>query len=420
MRTVGREAEFPIVSASGEAVDSRRLWQTLLTNPELEPEYGAGPPGQRDFIVSLKGPKYSYALEVGLGTIEISTKPCQNLYELQEIMQEAVGRLVSAATRAGWRVLGYGIQPLTPPQLRILSPKQRYISLYRAMADPWLWYTVTAADQLHVAIGREEMVRMLNYGSLITPIVIAFCANSPVYAGKESPYCSAREGVMASIRAHEHRHGMLPRPMRDLADFFATISQATYLIARAGGEVVPSAIPFTEYLREHGADYSAFLFHEHYIWNSARLRTAYGTIEMRPACQQPWSETMAAAALNLGLIEAEPQIHPMVVETLGETYWTQMRTYHQQTIRYGLDAPQPAPDFLHHVLMLAEAALAARGFGEERLLAPLWQRLERRQNPAQRARLIFRREGMRGLLNYTTIRPGEVKQTVYMSTKGCR
>ncbi len=259
---------------------------------------------------------------------------------------------------------------------------------------------------------------MLNYGSLVTPIVIAFCANSPVYAGKESPYCSAREGVMASIRANEHRHGMLPRPMRDLADFFATISQATYLIARAGGEVIPSAIPFTEYLRKHGADYSAFLFHEHYIWNSARLRTAYGTIEMRPACQQPWSETMAAAALNLGLIEAEPQIHPMIVETLGETYWTQMRTYHQQTIRHGLDAPQPAPDFLHRVLMLAEAALAARGFGEERLLAPLWQRLERRQNPAQRARLIFRREGMRGLLHYTTIRPGEVKQTVYMPTKG--
>ncbi len=420
MRTVGREAEFPIVSASGEAVDSRRLWQTLLTYPDLEPEYGAGPPGQRDFIVGLKGPNYAYALEVGLGTIEISTRPCQNLYELQEIMQEAVSRLVSAATRAGWRVLGYGIQPLTPPQLRILSPKQRYVSLYRAMAAPWLWYTVTAADQFHVAIGREEMVRMLNYGSLITPVVIAFCANSPIYAGKESPYCSAREGVMASIRANEHRHGMLPRPMYDLADFFETISQATYLIARAGGEIVPSSIPFTEYLREHGADYPAFLFHEHYIWNSARLRTAYGTLEMRPACQQPWSETMAAAALNLGLIEGEPAIHPMIVDVLGETYWAQMQTYHQQAIRYGLDAPRPAPDFLEHILTLAEAALTARGFGEERLLTPLWLRLERRQNPAQRARLIFRREGMAGLLNHTTIRPGDVKQIFRTVNRSCQ
>lgn len=410
LRTVGREAEFPIVAASGEAVDARRLWQTLLTNPQLEPEYGAGALGQRNFIVGLKGPDFSYALEVGLGTIEISTRPCQTLFEIQEIMYDAVAHLVSAAAQAGWRVLGYGVQPLSRPSLRIMSPKQRYLSLYRAMADPWLWYTVTAADQLHVSITRSEMVQMLNYGSLITPIIIALCANSPVYAGKESPYCSAREGVMAAIRANEHRHGMLPRPMRDLADFVETISRATYLIVRAGGEIVPSSIPFTEYLREHGADYAAFLFHEHYIWNSARLRAAYGTIEMRPACQQPWHEMMAVAALNLGLIEAERAIHPLLIDELGTNYWDRMRTYHQQVIRYGLDAPQPAPDMLQRVLGLVEEALAGRGCGEERLLAPVWRRLDRRQNPAQRARVVFRHDGVAGLIDHATIRPGEVKR----------
>ena len=409
-RTVGREAEFPIVAASGEAVDARRLWQALLANPRLEPEYGAGALGQRDFIVGLKGPDFSYALEVGVGTMEISTRPCQNLFEIQEIMRDAVAQLVSAAARAGWRVLGYGVQPLSPPHLRIMSPKQRYLSLYRAMAAPWLWYTVTAADQLHVAISRAETTAMLNYGSLITPIVIALCANSPVYAGKESPYCSAREGVMAAIRANEHRHGMLARPMRDLADFIETLAQATYLIVRAGGEIVPSSIPFTEYLRTHGADYAAFLFHEHYIWNSARLRAAYGTLEIRPACQQPWTETMAVAALNLGLVEAQPTLHTMMIEELGDDYWGRMRTYHQQVIRYGLDAPQPLPGLLARALTQAEAALMQRNFGEERLLAPLWRRPERRQNPAQRARIVFRHDGMAGLLHHATIRPGEVKR----------
>ncbi len=410
VRTVGREAEFPVVSATGEAVDVRRLWQPLLTDSRLEPEYGAGALGQRDFIVGLKGPDFSYALEVGLGTMEISTRPCQDLFEVQAIMADAVARLVSAAARAGWRVLGYGVQPLSPPNLRIMSPKQRYLSLYRAMADPWLWYTVTAADQLHVAIGRAEMVQMLNYGSLITPLVIALCANSPVYAGRESPYCSAREGVMAAIRANEHRHGMLPRPMHDLADFVETLAQATYLIVRAGGEIVPSSIPFTEYLRTHGADYPAFLFHEHYIWNSARLRANYGTLEIRPACQQPWPETMAVAALNLGLVEAEATLHPWLQSELGDSCWAQMRTYHQQVIRHGLDAPQPLPDLLRRALTAAAEALARRGFGEERLLAPLWRRLERRQNPAQRARIVFRHDGMAGLLDHATIHPGQVKR----------
>jgi hypothetical protein len=61
-------------------------------------------------------------------------------------------------------------------------------------------------------------------------------------------------------------------------------------------------------------------------------------------------------------------------------------------------------------LLHVEAALTQRGFGEERLLAPLWRRLERRQNPAQRARAVFRHDGVAGLLNHATIRPGEVKR----------
>ncbi|MFZ4849826.1 MAG: glutamate-cysteine ligase family protein [Caldilinea sp.] len=404
LRTVGREAEFPVVDADGESVDVRRLWQTLLANPQLEPEYGPGP--QRNFITGLKGPDYSYALEVGLGTIEVNTRPCEDLFEIQQLMAEAVSRLVSAAARAGWRVLGYGIQPVTPPQLRIMSPKQRYLSLFRAMGEPWLWYTVTAADQLHVAVSRAEMVQLLNFGNLVTPILIALCANSPIYDGQESPYCSAREGRMAAIRANEHRHGMLVRPMASLVDFIETVSQSTYLILRAGGDVFPSSIPFTEYLREHGADYAAFLFHEHYIWNSARLRAAYGTLEIRPACQQPWAENMVVAALNLGLVEAASAVSALIVETLGEDYWEKMRLYHQQVVRYGLDAPQPAPQLLQRVLALAGEALAARGRGEERLLSPLWRRVERRQNPAQRARIVFRQDGIRGLLDHVTLRPG--------------
>ena len=359
-RTVGREAEFPIVGQRGEAVDVRRLWNVLLEADDLTPEYGAGTAGHPPFIVGLVGPDYSYALEVGLGTIEISTRPCRTLLEIETLMQTAVARLVRAAGRFGWRVLGYGIQPASPPTIGLMSPKQRYLSLYRAMGSPWLWYTVTASDQLQFSIRRDEMLHMLNYGNMIAPIIIALCANSPVYGGKDSHFCSAREGVMAEIRAGEHRHGMPPAPYATLYDFVRMISQPTYLIVRDGGEIVPSSRPFSAYLAENGPDFQAFLFHEHYIWNSARLRAAYGTLEVRPACQQPWPESMAAAALTLGLAEASYPIMAYIEETMGENYWQRMRIYHQQAIRHGLRAPQPAPHFLEHVAALAAAGLHAR------------------------------------------------------------
>jgi gamma-glutamylcysteine synthetase len=401
-RIVGREAEYPVVDSQGRTVDVRRLWETLAAAGDLKPKYD-GPDSR--LIVGLEGIDYSYALEVGVGTIEVNTRPCHDLFEIERIMEEAVGRLVFAALDHDWLVLGYGIQPLTPASLSIMSPKQRYQSLYRAMGQEWLWYSVTASDQVQVDITRHELVHMLNFGNLMAPVIIALCANSPVYAGQLSPYCSGREGQMAAIHATEHRHGMPVRPYTSIEDYIATVSDSTFLILRENDIVLPSSQLFTDYLAEHGPDFDAFLFHEHYIWNSARLRVAYGTIEIRPACQQPWSEQMAAAALGLGLIEASREIDAFVQGALGGEYWSLMRTYHRQVIRTGLGAPQPAPDFLPQLVEMAAEGLRRRGQGEEQLLAPLYHRLERNLNPAQRMRRIFQSDGMAGLLRRAAIRP---------------
>lgn len=405
-RVVGREAEYPIVDAQGRAADARRLWDTLLEAGDLTPKYDSG---STHLIVGLDGHEYSYALEVGLGTVEVNTRPCRDLWDIEAIMAQAVARLVHAAAVHGYQVLGYGIQPVSPPSLRLMSPKQRYQSLYRAMGEEWLWYAVTASDQLQIDIGRHELVHMLNLGNLIAPVIIALCANSPVYAGQISPYCSGREGRMATIHANEHRHGMPARPYTDLVDYVATTAQSAYLILRADNQVVPSSQIFADYLAEHGPDYAAFLFHEHYIWNSARLRVAYGTLEIRPACQQPWGEHMAAAALSLGLVEAGVEVADYIRSRLGKTYWQDMRTYHRQAIGRGLAAPQPAPGFLAALVEMAGTGLRRRGRGEELLLAPIQQRLERADNPAQRARRIFVTDGLHGLLAHAVIQPGATK-----------
>lgn len=405
LRTIGRELEFPVVTTAGTAADVRRLWDVLLAPGDMKIKYDSGNSG---LLVEASGPDYGYAIEVGLGTIEINTRPCQTLFEVNEICRHAVARLVHAATVRGYQVLGYGIQPITPPSLALMTAKQRYQSLYRAMGMEWLWYTVTAADQCHVAIGRDEVIDVLNFGNLMAPVIIALCANSPVFNGTLSPFRSAREGQHAAIHANEFRHGMPARPFTDAYDFVKTICQATYLIRRSDNLVIPNARPFDDYLAENGADYAAFLFHEHYMWNSARVRAAYSTVEMRPACQQPWREHMSATALSVGLIEARVAIQDYIVALLGEDYWTVMRDYHRQTIRLGLNAAQPDANFLSHIVDLAEEGLHQRGQGEEVFLAAIQDRLFRRENPAQRARRVFLTDGMAGLIAHTVIRPSMV------------
>ncbi|MGL4650936.1 MAG: glutamate-cysteine ligase family protein [Caldilineaceae bacterium] len=411
-RTVGRELEFPMVAADGSAADVRRLWELLLAHGDLKSKHDVS-----GLLVEAAGADFSYTIEVGVGTIELNTRPCRSLLEVQALAEKGVQRLVRVAAAYGWRVLGYGIQPVTAPALSLMTPKQRYQSLYRAMGSQWLWYTVTAADQLHWAICRDEVIPVLNFGNLMAPVIIALCANSPVHAATLSPYCSAREAQHVLIHASEFRHGMPLRPFADAEDFVRRLAQATHLIARSDGRAIPQARPFSATLAELEGDvdaaYAAFLFHEHYVWNSARARAAYGTIELRPACQQPWGEHMAAAALGVGLLEAREAIEAYIGESVGlrtspyrEAGWETMRVWHKQVIRNGLEAPQPAPGFLTQILALAEEGLRRRGLNEEVLLAPAWNRLERLENPAQRARRLYRSDGLNALIASATIRPG--------------
>ena len=422
-RTIGREAEFPVVDQSGRAVDIAQLWPRLQAAPGdlLKPKRDAV---NSDLIVGLDGGTYSYALEVGRGTIELNAGPCDTLFDLERRCRSALARLVQAAAQLEWRVLGYGVQPLTPPTRALLSPKQRYHALADIIGADWIWYTVTASDQAHVDISRTEAVTLLNFGNLMAPVVVALCANSPIVAGAPTADCCAREGRMIQA-VHGQRHGMIARPYADVTDFVASLSRMTSLLRRDGERLLPDGRPFAEVLREEfGANsavtnqqpaaadqcLSAFLLHDHYIWHSARLRSAYGTIELRPACQQPPHEQMAAAALYLGLVEAHQQIAEYVQAALAPAQepslagcWPRMQAYHQQAIRAGLAAPEPAPGFLAEVLALAAAGLAQRGYGEERMLAPLRQRLEERENPGQRARRIFTEEGLEGLIELSDL-----------------
>ena len=428
-RTVGREAEFPVVDQSGRAANIDQLWPLLMAGETGESASFAPLKVKKDavntdLIVGLDGAAYSYALEVGKGTIELNVGPYTTLFELESAFRTAVERLVRAAAQLGWRVLGYGVQPLSPPTRDLLSPKQRYHALADIMGDDWIWYTVTASDQTHVDVSRDEAVSVLNFAILMAPVVVALCANSPVVAGALTGDCSGREGRMISALYGE-RHGMIARPYADLTDFAARLSRMPALLYREGERLLPDGRPFAEVLRADfgmaGSEsaalspgcFDAFLLHDHYIWHSARLRTAYGTVELRPACQQPPHELMAATALYLGLVEGRERITDYLQSALapvGEERgnpaplsecWPRMGQYHEQVVRTGLAAPEPVPGFLAEVLGLVAAALARRGYGEEGMLAPLWRRLERRENPAQRVRRVFAEEGLEGLIEYS-------------------
>lgn len=401
--TLGREAEHPVVHADGTAADISRLWPRLAATGDLDEKR------EGSLIIGLDGEKYCYSSEVGKGTIEIILSPTADLHEMSGLYEEAMGRLLLAAYEQDFTVLGYGIQPVQDPVPAFMTPKQRYGVLLDVIGETWLWFTLTASDQTHVAVTRDDFVPLASLGNLLAPVTVALLANSPIFSGKDAGMCSSREGTMSRIHSGEFRHGMPARPFQDVRDMTAQLAHLHHLMRRLDGRNVPATGRFEDFLTapldDHGqptADpdqvFAAYLLHEHYVWHSARARSNHGTVEFRAACQQPGREHMAAAALHAGFAAGAAEISALLAERLGADAWPAMRRWHHDAILHGLAAEEPVPGLLHAILDRAEDGLRRRGRGEEAFLAPLRRRADARENPAQRARRVFADGGVAALV----------------------
>ena len=298
IRKVGREAEFPLVTRDGRAADVSCLWEPLLAEKEFTPIYNN--PARVDLIVAVERDELNIAIEVGRGTIELSLGPYDDLWQLQTAYDQAVASVVRAAESRGLLLLGFGIQPRTPASAALMTPRPRYRALYRAIGAPWLRLTTTAADQTHVDIARAELLDAINWMNLLSAPLIALCANSSVYAGRAGQFLSGREGLLRDLG--QARYGMTPRRFDDLEEFIRYLCDYRCFILPEGSGFKQINRPFAKYLSRSAESkrFDEFLFHEHYVWNSARARVANSTIEVRPACQPPPGESLAANALILG------------------------------------------------------------------------------------------------------------------------
>ncbi|MGI8541482.1 MAG: glutamate-cysteine ligase family protein [Rubrobacteraceae bacterium] len=403
VRTVGREAEFPLVDAEGRAADASRLWPLLLESGDCKPVYDEKDDGS-EFIIGVEHERWSCVIEVGKGTVEISVGPKDTLHELARDFDAALRRVWEAASGLGLYLLGYGIQPLSSATKDLLTPKRRYVAMLEAIGPQWLSFCVTAGDQAQIDMGRDEIARMTNLIGAVSGAIIAFTANSSVYGGASGEFASGRQGLAEGITGEPHRHGAAPRPFHDLEAYVRFLAglRCLCLPHASGGYRLPEGA-FSDFLRGFRGDseaaHEAFLFHEHYVWCDARPRARIGTLEVRPSCQQPAELSWTPSALSLGLIEAADDVEAFIEGSVGGGSWEKLMLYRERAVKAGIHAPEPAAGFLRGLLDLARKGLWKRGFGEEKFIDPLEDVLEFREGSAANARRAFERGGTQELVS---------------------
>ncbi len=262
----------------------------------------------------------------------------------------------------------------------------------------------SCASQVQVDAEREHVVEMLNTFNRLEPLKALLFANSVFTADPDHRFLASRDYLWK-----HSLHGLNPHNVDEYDKKIHSVeelvryisSESLYCLERDGKYINFPPITVEDYFRERMVRgeyfdpeegryrYATFepsledlSFLRSFKFNDLTFR---GTVEFRSVCEQPVQDVMTVAAFHAGLVEKLPELTELLNTnvslyqqgfSVGELREIFVRQDH--TDRFD-DA---AYDLLEKVLRLAEEGLVGRGHGEEEFLRPLFERLERRSNPA--------------------------------------
>src|SRR5918998_2755763 len=275
--TIGLEEEFQLVDPS-----------TRELAPAIETVLDTLPSG-----FDLMAP------ELFQDCVEMRTPVYSSVAKLTRELRGLRSEVAKAANKAGARLGGSGLHPISDPFVQRFTPGERYERMEEELGALARLQIIYA---LHVHVGvpdAEAAIRATNALLRHVPLLVALSANSPFWNGMDTEFSSAR----VKIRDASPRSG-LPPTFRSWDEF----ERYTEALVAMGN------IP----------DYSWF-------WWDVRPHPRHGTVELRVTDAQAEPDyVVALAALTQCLVATAGDYAPEDARFVSENKW--------RAIRRGLDA----------------------------------------------------------------------------------
>lgn len=399
-RTLGLEKEIIAVDSKGSIAQiAEQIWPHFLGKEGFRAQYDSY---YKDAITGFKVGGDLITLDAGKGTFEIVLQPYTTVRQAEIKMNKLLRILYGACEKEDIKLLGVGFQPRTRPDRGHWNRKQRYEVLIDVLKRHCYTASLSASDQVHIDVALDEVVRVTNVMNGLTGFMIALFANSPVRYGRCSNVRAYREIIWDDLS--KIRTGVPQHRFSTLEDYLDKMWDLQCILAKKGNKFYTPGVSFREYVKEMPAQktFNAFETHEGTIWFCARPRT-FGTIEIRPACLQPWPDKMVVPAFVLGILENLGEAEMF----LEDFRWNELRRLRFKTARDGIKCSfrgKPIALFVEDVLKISEKGLKGMKQGDERYLKPLWRRVKERKSPAYRSIAVYRKGGMEKFLQYVSLR----------------
>ena len=370
----------------------------------LQEKFGWQPVHEREHVIGLTRNGANISLEPG-GQFELSGAAVLNLHETAAELRQHLEEVGAIAGPMGVRFMGIGAAPEWRHDDMPVMPKGRYRLMTEYMGrvgthgTQMMYRTCTVQVNLDYA-SEADMVKKLRVALALQPVATALFASSPFFEGKLNGHRSWRSRIWRGL--DNSRTGMLPFVFEGDFGFQKYVDWVLdvpmYFVYRDGVYHNALGQSFRDFLK--GAlpalpgekpTLSDWADHLTTVFPEARVKKY---IEMRGADAGDEPHLNALPAFWVGL---------MYDQTALDAAWDLVKGLDAET-REGLRVAASVSalrgeaggvklwDLARAAVGLSHAGLAARGLGEEALLAPLMPSLETGEVQADRWVRMFEKD----------------------------
>jgi len=296
--------------------------------------------------------------------VEIGTKICSNVGELEAEMRRVRGELVRAAERTGLQVAAAGTHPFSSWIEQVISPGERYKNIVEELQQLARSLLIFGMH-VHVAVpDRTTMIDLMNMARYFLPHVLALSTSSPFWMGRHTGLKSFRTTVFRRF------------PRTGVPDYFSSWSEYEEYV--------------TLLVKLHCIDNAKK------IWWDVRPHPTFGTLEFR-ICDVATrvDEAIAIAALIQAIVV---KLHRLYTQNMGfriyhralieENKWRASRWgVEGKLIDFGKQAEVPMQDLGEELLAFVDDV--ADDLGSRAALAPI-RRILREGTSAERQLRVYR------------------------------
>lgn len=414
---IGVEIEIPILNLDKKAVNFEivhKITDLFINNFSFKISGTDDDGNIYSATNNINGDILSY--DCSYNNLEFSFGKELNIYTIQKRFNEYYSFLIKEFNKYNYTLTGMGVNPYRKYNNNVPIPNGRYRMLFHHLNSynnydlPMYFHkypsygTFSSASQVQLDVEYEDLPLILNTFSKLEPIKAVLFSNSVLLDNEENLLCCRDMFWENSTHGiNPHNIGMFNCEFSNAEEIIAYIkSTSIYCVEKGDKYINFSPINIMDYFNKdeiEGEYYDKGKYRKIKFKPEAKdlqyLRTFKfedltfrGTVEFRSVCCQPIKDSMTVAAFHVGIMNKLNNVK----EILDKDSVLYHKGYTANELRKAL-IKRELPSFIDNeklyqltekIVDIASEGLKDRGYNEELLLKPLYERINNKTNPAKK------------------------------------